>query len=526
MRFQWNKLGVNKHPSPAHTVAVAAFFCPECGSEIYGEWVYTAISYMSYNKDKDPDHELYCKMQSEAQTFIFMAKCPCCGGELRRTEGYFHQAYFGLKMSGDNFFTAFALQSQRLVPLELNHMFFYMDNLRAKTEPQEIKQQAQERLSTYLSKEDFYTPTEISSDLVTSIRASSDELKKYLQQATKLESNVFELTNRLRSLYEQQYTIRRRAKCARAELIYEAHQEVAKKELQLADSKRILNESKTAPLPEVQVTKPQKPTPPVLRTPNIFNRKKVEQENQELQEQYVHAKGIYEERMKAALEEEARIRAENQRVKAENIRKHELQVEECCKKLDELRVAEAENVKSIESRNDFPALFVLEALETEIDRVETLLAEMIRAKNDLYSCDIIFEKYRHFVAIATISEYFITGRCSSLDGANGAYNLYETESRANTVISQLSRIGDAIEQLKETQYVLYSELCKANSNIENMQVLTNAAVQSISSTNEHLKRIERSAEITAYNTAVDAYYSKMHTEMLSSMRIYGAIYTY
>ena len=37
-------------------------------------------------------------------------------------------------------------------------------------------------------------------------------------------------------------------------------------------------------------------------------------------------------------------------------------------------------------------------------------------------------------AMCTMYEYFVTGRCDKLSGADGAYNLYETEVRQNIII--------------------------------------------------------------------------------------------
>lgn len=68
----------------------------------------------------------------------------------------------------------------------------------------------------------------------------------------------------------------------------------------------------------------------------------------------------------------------------------------------------------------------------------------------LYAQDIIHPKYRNFLAIAQIYEYFDTGRCTELGGANGAYNLYESELRQNIIIDRLDVIVSQLQMLNRT----------------------------------------------------------------------------
>ena len=44
------------------------------------------------------------------------------------------------------------------------------------------------------------------------------------------------------------------------------------------------------------------------------------------------------------------------------------------------------------------------------------------------------------IAIASFYEYLMAGRCTSLEGTGGAYNLYENEIRMNQIISQLDTV--------------------------------------------------------------------------------------
>lgn len=60
----------------------------------------------------------------------------------------------------------------------------------------------------------------------------------------------------------------------------------------------------------------------------------------------------------------------------------------------------------------------------------------------------------------------VTGRCDELKGPHGAYNLYEDEIRKDTVISQLNRVIENLEQIKQNQYMLYQQVRKISDNTE------------------------------------------------------------
>lgn len=83
----------------------------------------------------------------------------------------------------------------------------------------------------------------------------------------------------------------------------------------------------------------------------------------------------------------------------------------------------------------------------------------------LYDLNIVFEKYRNLIAIATFVEYFASSRVSELEGKDGAYNLFESEIRQNIIIIQLDRINDNLDAIKQNQYILYKELNSINDSL-------------------------------------------------------------
>ena len=135
------------------------------------------------------------------------------------------------------------------------------------------------------------------------------------------------------------------------------------------------------------------------------------------------------------------------------------------------------------------------------------IAATQEALDKLYDMDIIFPKYRTLAAMCSMYEYFVTGRVSQLKGPDGAYNLYEAEVRQNLIITQLDRIASKLDEIKENQYILYSELKKANGylcSIDNTLFKTLETVQDISESIEFSNCIQQSI---ARNTEAIKYIS-------------------
>lgn len=140
-----------------------------------------------------------------------------------------------------------------------------------------------------------------------------------------------------------------------------------------------------------------------------------------------------------------------------------------------------------------------EKADAIFDKHSSVLKSLECALQELYSQDVIFPKYREMVAITTINEYLISGRCYELEGPDGAYNLYEMELRQNVIIGQLSSIVSSLEQIKSNQFSLYQELVKANQTIS-----------------EILEEVEGVSE----NTRLAAYYSGVTALIESSPKVY------
>lgn len=123
-------------------------------------------------------------------------------------------------------------------------------------------------------------------------------------------------------------------------------------------------------------------------------------------------------------------------------------------------------------------------LDVETANLIKDLFEIYAAIDELKSLNVIYPKYTEFSTLCTLYEYFLSGRTNELAGPQGAYNLYESEKRADNIINKLDIINyklddilNELNEVKNNQVLLYSTMKeikkgvdKLNSNISNMVV--------------------------------------------------------
>lgn len=117
--------------------------------------------------------------------------------------------------------------------------------------------------------------------------------------------------------------------------------------------------------------------------------------------------------------------------------------------------------------------------------------------NSYYEKNIIFVKYRNFVAVSSFYEYFMSGRCVAFEGHEGAYNIYENEIRLNVVIQKLDDVIQKLDQIQDNQYMLYSAIQECNKKITKLSQVT-------SDVTNKLQDISQNAEISAYYNGITA----------------------
>lgn len=397
---------------------------------------------------------------------------------------------------------------------DCDNAFEYLESLRKEVD----QKRSREETDLYAEKCDLLTCGG-GTDKASEIKTDTEALKAYLLNLIPLENNIYFLKQRLSDLYFQRLGNDREVVFGQNLPAYKVKTRIKKLHTSYEKALEAVKNA-TASHPHVTVVFPEKPTEPVLGKPGLFNRKKVLLENESLTAKYLADREVYLAEVRRCKEEKSHLISERRAVL---IRDAQAKADAAKVALDN---AESDADRKIEllRKRPFSAKAVKEILDKEISAVEELLKKTFSARNELYAYNIIFGKYRNVVALSSFYEYLMSGRCSSLEGSDGAYNTYEREIRANRVIAQLNTIISSLENIKQNQYMMYQALYGINTSLNNLNKKMNKALFSIksieantTSMNKYMENISDNSDMIAYNTAVTSYYSKINTELTNAL---------
>ena len=104
-----------------------------------------------------------------------------------------------------------------------------------------------------------------------------------------------------------------------------------------------------------------------------------------------------------------------------------------------------------------------------------------------------------------------------MEGSNGAYNIYEQETRTDIIIGKLDTIIEKLDEIKTSQYFIYNEIKEAKNSLEaiNDQLLINNNLNTVQV--EQLNSVINNTKDIAYNTKVTAFYSKKNARLTSAL---------
>lgn len=167
-------------------------------------------------------------------------------------------------------------------------------------------------------------------------------------------------------------------------------------------------------------------------------------------------------------------------------------------------------------------------IESEIESVERRLSESQKRLQEMYNFGVVYPKYRNLVMINSICEYLKSGRCNSLDGPDGAYNILENEMRLDRIILQLDQVIERLDQIRMNQYLLYSAIQTANNTArEIIQSIKEIATKIDSLTikdydyTEQIQAIQATSSLTAYN--IERVNKELH--YMNRMKYYAGEYS-
>lgn len=147
-------------------------------------------------------------------------------------------------------------------------------------------------------------------------------------------------------------------------------------------------------------------------------------------------------------------------------------------------------------------------LQKNLQQLEDQNRATVQTLSNIYSLNIIYEKYRSFSQVCTVYEYICSGRCTTLGerfGNDGAYNLLEQEERQAKIILKLDQILQSLNQIKATQYMLYHAIQEGNQKmnmiLSGIDRISSQIDQAASSKEapHRLEELEKSSAIAAYH---------------------------
>lgn len=174
------------------------------------------------------------------------------------------------------------------------------------------------------------------------------------------------------------------------------------------------------------------------------------------------------------------------------------------KKEDQSIQKENENIIERNKKNRQFINRKIDILKQELYKLDASYSQTQNILNMYYSKNIIYRKYRDIVAISSFYEYLESGRCTCLEGHEGAYNIYENELMQKIIISKLDDIIDRLDIIQRNQYKLYSAISDSNKKAKQLSC-------ELERTANSLQNIETNSALTAYNTELLA----RNTEFLS-----------
>lgn len=141
----------------------------------------------------------------------------------------------------------------------------------------------------------------------------------------------------------------------------------------------------------------------------------------------------------------------------------------------------------------------------ELDKAKSKLSEMQKVLGSYYSTNVIYQKYRGLIPITMFCEYFASGRCSTLTGHEGAYNIYENEVRLNMIITKLDDVLDRLDEIRGNQYMLAQSIQESNREISNLSASVNRQIGMLANIEDSSAQSAYYNRITATCTAYSAW---------------------
>ena len=516
------------------------YICPNCATHIQSEWEYisgvenrlTESAYSLYDYEED-DYEDSIKFKKQLEKLISknigeikkevkkianIGNCPVCNAELIKKFPYTTcDENFNKYIDKFNSSIRWYKECEESYPSKLRG-YFAIREAQAEILEKEWVNPHLDRYSDYIQMCDAIPlPKPLKAE------KSIGFLKEYLLNLINLETNILCMSKRLKELYLLRGENDRDVAYEQGLPIFNFVKEIEQKNAALIDLKQEKQDFENQPPAFKTVKYPPEPIKPEMLKANFFNKKKIAALN-------AQAEAEYQETIKKYLVavEKCNKRTEKNKAEAENQKKEKIEKysEIIDKSEKDLAMAKQQLKQRRANASDYPtpAAGKKYVIDTEIASLEEALKKNFQCRNELYSYNVIFEKYRNIVAVSSFYEYLMAGRCDSLEGVTGAYNIYENERRMDAIITKLDEIETKLDEIKANQFMIYNKLNSIESSLNSLNRTMGKAVSSLESINtntatmsKYLENISKNTDVIAHNTAVSAYYSKVNAELTNAL---------
>lgn len=106
-------------------------------------------------------------------------------------------------------------------------------------------------------------------------------------------------------------------------------------------------------------------------------------------------------------------------------------------------------------------------VKANIEKLETTLSELYSMRINGVLC--LHPNYQGLVPVSIIYGYFDTGRCTQLQGHEGAYNLYEDERVKGLIINKLDGISQQLNKINGTMSYVASAIDSCNNRLSTLE---------------------------------------------------------
>ena len=144
-------------------------------------------------------------------------------------------------------------------------------------------------------------------------------------------------------------------------------------------------------------------------------------------------------------------------------------------------------------------------LRRELEKLKEVRQRTNELKTSMYERRIVFQKYWGFARISSIYEYICSGRAATL---GEAYNILELEIRLDRILTNLDMIIVHLEEIKQTQYLIYDAVTKANERLGQIAESNDQIVADVKRLGEQgaefIRKVEGLQALSAFSLYFDA----------------------